>query len=290
MFKGNITRLILALIAVGACMAALVLLFHATLLDPRQVENCSNGWSDRSDDNISLAECLEVVVSNAQDAFDKENGYDAPSFSLEPIFSCDGNGPTVSFTFNPPVFGEFTLYWTDNEVSNSQEFAALDDDAKIITFNLGNAAEMNLITNIELYKDGELIYSNYWLQQEMTCSPDAGNEIEIPNTDGVPVILNSTCVGSGAFKQLMIVFEFEEDVLDEYAAIVADVPYELAPVTQYPNRLYYFGPPPPEGPIPIQLVSLSNSALVYNDSYVPVVCGPQEKRDNDDGGYSPPAY
>jgi len=112
----------------------------------------------------------------------------------------------------------------------------------------------------------------------------------IPLIRDAPEIINSTCVGSGDFKQLMIVFEFEQEVLSRYAAFVADSPYELAPVVTYPNRLYYFGPPPPQGPIPIRLVSLVDSAIVYDDTYVPVVCGPREKKEDNEGGYSPPAY
>ena len=99
--------------------------------------------------------------------------------------------------------------------------------------------------------------------------------------DGIPVILNSTCVGKGAGKQLMIVFEFEQDVIGEYSALVADNPYELAPVTQYPDRLYYFGTPPPQGTITIQLLSIPDQEIAFVDRYIPVVCGPQEKKDDD---------
>ena len=114
---------------------------------------------------------------------------------------------------------------------------------------------------------------------------------ECNDPDGIPVILNSTCVGKSESKQLMIVFEFEQGVIGDYEALVADIPYELAPVTSYPNRLYYFGTPPPQGPITIRLVSTSNQAIAYEEMYTPVVCGPQEeKEDDDDGGYTPPNY
>jgi len=117
--------------------------------------------------------------------------------------------------------------------------------------------------------------------------------VELLAPDRAPEIINTTCVGKGDFKQLMVVFEFDQDVIGEYAAFVADIPYELAPVASNPERLYYYGTPPPQGPITIKLVSTSHQEIAYEGIYTPVVCGPQEKKDDDgdgDGGYTPPSY
>jgi hypothetical protein len=88
----------------------------------------------------------------------------------------------------------------------------------------------------------------------------------------------------------MIVFEFEQDVMGNYEAYIANIPYQLTPVSGYPKRLYYIGEPPPQGPISINLILTSEKPRsVFLETYTPVVCGPQEKQ-NDDGdeSYQPP--
>ena len=209
--------------------------------------------------------------------------------------NCDGYVLVASFEFDQPVSGEIEFSWYDDELVDGEyakvATATVQNDT-LVSFRLENAYALSGKYNIQpsslrFLESGESInIPNETLHWD-ACS--IAEELLAP--DHTPEIINATCVGKGAGKQLMIVFKFDQDVIGEYAALVADIPYELASVTQYPDRLYYFGTPPPQGPITIKLVSTSNQAIAYKEIYTPVVCGPQEKnKDDDDGGYTPPDY
>lgn len=210
--------------------------------------------------------------------------------------SCDADVLVVSFEFDQPVSGEIEFSWYDDELVDG-EYAKVAtttvQNDTMVSFRLGNAYALEGTYNIQpsslrFLESGESInIPNETLHWD-ACS--IAEELLAP--DHTPEIINATCVGKGAGKQLMIVFKFDQDVIGEYAALVADIPYELASVTQYPDRLYYFGTPPPQGPITIKLVSTSNQAIAYEEIYTPVVCGPPEKKEKDDdnGGYTPPNY
>ena len=257
---------------------------------------------------------------------DKSNEPEPIPFTAQvsdPVVSCEGKELVITFEFDQPVSGNFRLQWFDSSDNHAKILNANAEENTVLIFRFTNAPkdyeDISIIHVYLVFEDGSQYGISIYDQQYDegawywdACSPpgeettDANNEpdappyippvveppvTETPNLDGTPVIINSTCVGKGAGKQLMIVFEFEQDVAGEYSAVVADIPYELASVTQYPDRLYYFGTPPPQGPITIKLVSTSNQAVAYEETYTPVVCGPQEKKDDDDdGGYTPPSY
>ena len=71
----------------------------------------------------------------------------------------------------------------------------------------------------------------------------------------------------------MIAFEFESQVLGQYRASVGDTPYQLASVINQPATLFFSGEPPPEGPIVIRLVSVTDEAMVFEETYSPPFCG-----------------
>ena len=110
-----------------------------------------------------------------------------------------------------------------------------------------------------------------------------------PNPDGIPVIINSKCLNN---QQLMIVFEFPNPVSGLYGLIVDDMPYQIAPVPDYPARLYFFGAAPPGGGMPtIVMRSLPGQTVVLEvtDYSVPQ-CDFQSPNQPGGGGddYVPP--
>lgn len=109
-----------------------------------------------------------------------------------------------------------------------------------------------------------------------------------PNPDGIPVIINSICLNK---QQLMIVFKFQQPVTGLYEVLVNGVPYQLTPVPDYPNRLYFFGVAPPGGGKPnIVMQSLPGHApvLEITDYSVPQCDFESPINPNPSGDYVPP--
>jgi hypothetical protein len=107
----------------------------------------------------------------------------------------------------------------------------------------------------------------------------------VTDLDGIPVLYRATCLQS---KQLMISFEFEQPVLGQYQALVADIPYQLVSVANQPATLFFFGDPPPQGPVVIRLVSVPDQTVVFEETHTPPVCGPRENAPEGSGGDSLP--
>lgn len=157
------------------------------------------------------------------------------------------------------------------------------------------------------------VYQASWEGTLHPCEPDAELEpfeppyippaaVELPveetpppsellAPDGTPEIINSMCVGKGAGKQLMIVFEFEQDVVGQYDVFVDDVQYKQE-VVAHPRRLFFFGTAPPDGGMPhILMQTQSEQAPVFDvtDYEVPQ-CNFEKQNDGGDDGYTPPSY
>lgn len=110
-----------------------------------------------------------------------------------------------------------------------------------------------------------------------------------PNPDGTPAILNSQCLSP---QQLMIVFEFQQPVTGLYELFVNGAPYQIAPVPDQPNRLFFFGAAPPGGGMPtIVMRTLPDQVVVLEvtDYSVPQ-CDFQSPSNPGGGGddYVPP--
>jgi len=114
--------------------------------------------------------------------------------------------------------------------------------------------------------------------------------VELLAPDRVPEIINTMCVGKGESKQLMIVFEFEQDVIGQYEVFVDDIQYKQETVA-HPRRLFFFGTAPPDGGMPHILVqSLPNYAVVFDvtDYEVPQCNVERQNNGGGDGDYVPP--
>jgi hypothetical protein len=111
---------------------------------------------------------------------------------------------------------------------------------------------------------------------------------EPPNPDGIPVVYNSTCLQG---KNLMVAFEFPEPITGQYEAIIDGQVYQYAPVSDYPNRAYFFGSPPEnQGPASVSLSTFPDGIVVFEQQdYAFPACGVQKQKKDDDH-YVPPSY
>lgn len=114
------------------------------------------------------------------------------------------------------------------------------------------------------------------------------------NPDGTPVIFNSTCVGSGPHKQLMLVFEFPNPIVNVYTLMVDDVPYTLAPVNNRPDRLFFVGTASAGGGFPhiiLETLPGRDRVLSLTDYAVPQCDfrSPNRNEEGDSDGYVPPS-
>ena len=292
--KPNMMRLIFALLSIGACLTAIVILFSIPV-DADAVSDCYFLYSD---DIELLAECLDFTVNTSLDQDQEEqnqqedqNQYDLPTVSGEPTIACDGNVLKVSFEFNQPVSGEFTLYWADSGGDKNQTTTAQNDTA--INFSLENATAQDgtyTISAIALANgEGATIYGNIETLEWPSCSPQAEDEYEIPNPDGTPVIYSATCLQG---TTLMVVFQFPEPITGQYEAAIDKQVFQYTPVPNYPNRAYFIGPPPEyQGPVSVSLSTMPDGTVVFEQQdYEFPACGVQKEKKDDGGGYVPPSY
>jgi hypothetical protein len=110
------------------------------------------------------------------------------------------------------------------------------------------------------------------------------------NPDGEPFIYNATCLKG---THLMVAFEFPEPVTGQYEAAIDGQVYQYTPVADYPNRAYFFGPPPRyQGPASVSLSTIPDGEVVFEQQdYEFPVCGVQKPKDDDGSGhYVPPSY
>ena len=227
---------------------------------------------------------------------------------INPVSYCDGNDLVISFPFNQPMNGNYELDWQDDMGKNTLYTRASGETS--LDFRIAGVLpgrEVPSIRHIWLILEDGTPYGNkfyertfgadelHWAacsthNEEQVALPDAiilepvalPTITPVPNPDGIPVIFTATCLQS---KQLMLTFQFEKDVSGEYDLLVADISYQGTPVKNQPQRLFFFGNPPPEGPIKVRLVNRDTGEAVLEESYTPPVCTPsskpKEKKDND---------
>jgi hypothetical protein len=193
---------------------------------------------------------------------------DAQGLKMSVVFDAALTGEALVQVFSTgPDFFPSTSGLTDTYEFNRTLTTAVD--------------HLDLIIPVESMSGGELIFGNVvvsgnpassyvsYLTNVSDCSL---SDTLSPNAapTGVPSIHSATCLPS---RQLMIAFAFEEPVLGQYQALVADSPYRLASVVTQPAVLFFSGEPPPEGPIIVKLVSAPDEIVVFEETYTPPVCG-----------------
>jgi len=206
----------------------------------------------------------------------------------------DNNQLMLSVKFDAPFTGEVRIqvFFQDGgwyEYGTATTIASPTDHLDIILPGVAIPVGGRISGNLSAHGLGIVSYVEYRLNV-LDCFPSAAvvlppTPTSTPNPDGIPVIINSFCVG-GKTKQLMVVFQFEQDVTGEYEAFVADMPYQLAPVADQPKRLFFFGTPSPGGGKPkIVLQSLPDHALVFAENAYPVAqCDFSSPNNNSGGG------
>jgi hypothetical protein len=198
------------------------------------------------------------------------------------ISAClNSEGLKLSVAFDKPLTG----------TSNIQVFTTGDDyfpseqgisDSFRMNMNISSAADqVDFVIPVDSMPVGEQIFGNFDINDEgvssfvaysmkvTDCAVTSGPPPS-PAPDDTPTINSATCLPS---RHLMIAFQFENQVLGQYRALVADIPYELASVINEPATLFFSGDPPPDGPVLIKLVSATDEVIVFEESYTPPSCG-----------------
>jgi len=196
----------------------------------------------------------------------------------------DDQGLKMLISFESPLTGEANIQvfstgpdffpseqgMTDTYEMSTKITTAVDHMESIIPVASMPAGEQ-IFGNI-IVSDGEGVISHVaYLINVYDCSavnPPLPDETLIP-VAGIPAIYSATCLSN---QQLMIAFEFDKPVLGQYQALVANLPYQLASVVSQPAMLFFSGDSPPEGPVIIRLVSATDQAVVFEETYLPPVC------------------
>lgn len=238
-----------------------------------------------------------------------------PYLQVEVTACLEGNDLAIKILFDRPVTGQGHLqvsssggsdFLTQPDATGFQErtnlFSKIEDftsavdrwDVVIPTTSNPNGiniagtfiliplgGETSDSASVEFSMDVLECNSNETLPPTATPSPT-------PNPDGIPVVLNSQCLSA---QQLMIVFEFQQPVTGLYELFVNGAPYQVAPVPDQPDRLFFFGAASPGGGMPsIVLLSLPDGALILeiSDYSVPQCDFQSPNNPNPGGDYVPP--
>lgn len=199
--------------------------------------------------------------------------------------ACVGDhGLKILTRFETPLTGDarIQVFSTGPDFFPSEQ--GMTDTYEMSTMITTAADHLEFIIPVASMPVGEQIFGNIvvsdreglfshvaYLINVHDCSadnPPLPNETLIP-VAGTPAIYSATCLPN---QQLMIAFEFDKPVLGQYQVLVADLPYQLASVVSQPAMLFFSGDSPPEGPIVIRLVSATNQAVVFEETYTPLDC------------------
>ncbi|HSL46886.1 MAG TPA: hypothetical protein VK897_25840 [Anaerolineales bacterium] len=193
----------------------------------------------------------------------------------------DSEGLRISVAFAEPLVG----------ASNIQVFTTGDDyfpseqgisDSFRMSISLPDAADhLDILIPVDSMPVGEQIFGNILIRDQSVSSfvaysiivPDCSINNVSPATlspEAVPTVRGATCLPDG---HLMLAFLFEEPVLGQYRVLVDETPYQLASVINQPATLFFSGDAPPEGPVLVRLISATDDATVFEETYTPPVCG-----------------
>lgn len=193
----------------------------------------------------------------------------------------DAQGLKISVTFDVPLTGEAHIQIFSTGPDFFPSARGMTDTYEISTVITTAVDHLDLVIPVDSMPVGEQIFGNIIVNEEGFSSYvaylisvlDCSTTSALPSdstSNGIPIINSATCLPS---RQLMIAFEFEEPVLGQYRASVADIPYRLASVVSQPAMLFFSGESPPEGPIVIRLISATDEAIVFEEIYTPPACG-----------------
>jgi hypothetical protein len=327
MKKVNLLRLIFALASFGSVSACITLLLMVmgfplgTNSETIEAVNfCFREWKFFGQDYDLLANCLDGTAANAAlDASDDQNtSYEPPPESTptlgaiekqsvpnldgEPEIhttTCQPDGQLrIEFDFPVALAGEVRGEYVVVVNTELYQFDQSSSSGNRLVF-MGPAPEESY-TVIQMFLSGDLSYKGQGIGEEIFRMDSRDGDFSVEgctnlephaNPDGIPVIYNATCLQG---KNLMVAFEFPEAVTGHYEAIIDGQIYQYTPVSDYPTRAYFFGPPPEnQGPASVSLSTIPDGVVVFEQqNYEFPACGVQRSRenDNDSGGYVPPSY
>jgi hypothetical protein len=198
------------------------------------------------------------------------------------ISAClDRPGLRLSIAFDKPIAGasNIQVFTTGDDYFPSEQ--GISDSFRMSMIVPSAVDNLDFMIPVDAMPVGEQIFGNFFISDEaassfvaysmnvtdcsITATPPIGST---PND--IPTINSATCLPS---RHLMIAFEFENQVLGQYRALVADVPYQLASVINQPATLFFSGEAPPAGPVVIKLISATDEVIVFEETYTPPVCG-----------------
>jgi hypothetical protein len=193
----------------------------------------------------------------------------------------DAQGLKISVAFDSALTGEALIQVFSTGPDFFPSARGLTDTYEV-SRTLTNAVDhLDLVIPVVSMSGGELLFGNvvvngnpaYSHVSYLTNVSDCSLSRALPSNPAltsIPSIHSATCLPN---NQLMIAFAFEEAVLGQYQAFVADRPYKLASVVTQPSVLFFSGESPPDGPIVVKLVSATNETVVFEETYTPPVCG-----------------
>jgi hypothetical protein len=197
----------------------------------------------------------------------------------------DANGLKISVAFESPITGNagIQIFSTGPDFFPSGQ--GMTDTYEMRTTIATAVDHLDLVIPVASMPEGEQIFGNIIVSDEGVSSHVAylinvhecsTNTALLPDgimesINGVPEIYSMTCLPG---HQLMIAFEFDKPVLGQYQALVANEPYQLASVVTQPAMLFFSGVSPQNGPTVIRLVSATNQAVVFEETFTPPVCNP----------------
>ena len=198
------------------------------------------------------------------------------------ISAClNSDGLKLSVLFDQPMTGasDIQVFTTGDDYFPSEQ--GISDSFRMNTTVPSAADHLDFIIPVDSMPVGEQIFGNFVINDEGVSSfvaysmnvTDCSVTSESPPSstpNDTPTINSATCLPS---QHLMIAFQFESQVLGQYRALVADIPYELASVINQPATLFFSGDAPPEGPVVVRLVSAIDEVTVFEETYTPPICG-----------------
>lgn len=201
----------------------------------------------------------------------------------------DTQGLKISVAFGAPLKGEASIqiFTTGEDVFPSEQGMA--DSFKMSMAIPDITDQLEFVIPVESMPVGEQIFGNIVTIREKVVSSHVAYFVKVSdcsitktpisnptlmtNLDNIPINYNATCLPG---KRLMVAFEFDRPVQGQYRALIAGIPYQLASVGNQPAILFFSGALPQSEPVLMRLVSATDQAVVFEESYTPPACSVNE--------------